>query len=89
MTRCNRCKDPLEYEWYQDHMDKWHLGIKLDVNNYRIHKCNEKIVESKCKYPARQGWIKFTCICGCLTWLSKKHFSDKELNLTCNECRYA
>jgi hypothetical protein len=89
MTLCNRCQDRTEYEWYEDHLGKWKLGIKLDVNNYRQHKCiqeNPRETEKNIRFPDRKGWIEFTCICGSKVKLSKKHFSPKEI-LRCNECR--
>ena len=42
LTRCNKCEDQTEYELYQDNMEHWRIGIKLDVNVYREHVCIKK-----------------------------------------------
>lgn len=89
MTKCNRCNDQQEYEWYEDQYGKWKLGIKLDVNNYRQHRCiqeKSQEPEKNVKFPDRRGWIKFICeACGETVMKSKKHFSTKEPNL-CGDC---
>ena len=82
MPQCNRCTDKTEYEWYEDFQGKWKLGIKLDINNYRQHKCtpkNDVIIPNN-----KRNWIKFNCIlCGKETRQNLKLI--KTLNY-CLEC---
>lgn len=43
MVQCEKCRDPFEnYEWFQDKMENWKLGIKIDENLYREHVCIKK-----------------------------------------------
>lgn len=40
MPKCEKCTDPYtEYQWFQDRMENWKLGIKIDENMYREHVC--------------------------------------------------
>ena len=81
MPTCNRCEDPTNYEWYQDHMERWHLGTKLDVNSYRSHIC---ITQEKT--GNKRNWVKFSCIrCGSMTKQNMKLNKSKTINL-CYEC---
>ena len=78
MTSCKFCNaDNLE--WYQDHLEKWRLGIKIDINNYRKHECIQE------KPKNGRNWIKFLCKCGCPVRQNLKLVKTKELNL-CLEC---
>lgn len=86
MVNCKFCNQD-NLEWYQDFKEKWVLGIKLDVNTFRQHECKTKRQTTQdLRFENRKGWIKFKCICDSEVWLSKKHYTDKEL-LRCNECK--
>lgn len=83
MATCKFCNQS-DLEWYQDAQDKWRLGIKLDINNFRQHKCsppqNEKNNNNK------RNCVVFNCKkCGKETRQNVKLVKTKELNL-CLEC---
>ena len=83
MVICKFCNQD-NLEWYQDQQDKWKLGIKLDINNFRPHKCsppqNDKTSNN------RRNWVDFKCEkCGCRTKQNVKLYQSKELNL-CYDC---
>lgn len=59
MPTCKFCNQE-NLDWYEDFRGKWKLGIKIDINNYRPHKCNIQKEESSNK----RNWIIFTCL-GC------------------------
>ena len=42
LVRCNKCEDQTEYELYQDNMEHWRIGLKLDINVYKEHICPKK-----------------------------------------------
>ena len=79
MPACKFCnQDGLE--WYQI-QDKWKLGIKIDINNYRQHVCLTQE-----KTGNKRNWIEFSCIrCGNPTRQNVKSYKPKELNL-CYDC---
>ena len=84
MTQCNRCQDKTDYEWYEDFQGKWKLGIKLDINNFRPHKCsplqNEKTSSNK------RNWVDFICEkCGLDVKQNVKLLKSKSINL-CLSC---
>lgn len=56
MPTCKFCNQD-NLDWYEDHLGKWKLGIKLDINNYRQHKCSPIKEEPSNK----RNWIKFNC----------------------------
>jgi len=83
MATCKFCNQD-NLEWYQDSQDKWKLGLKLDINNYRPHKCNppqnDKITSNK------RNWVVFECEkCYTKTYQNLKLIKTKELNL-CLDC---
>ena len=83
MPQCNRCEDKTEYEWFENFQGKWKLGIKLDINNYRPHKC---IPKNDIQQGNKRNWIKFICEkCKRETRRNVK-LDNKDLNL-CVECR--
>ena len=81
MPTCKFCnQDGLE--WYQDSQEKWKLGIKIDINNFRKHVCNtkEEIPNNK------RNWIEFICEkCGNRTKQNVKSYKPKTINL-CYDC---
>ena len=80
MTACKFCSQD-NLEWYQDSQEKWKLGIKLDINNYRPHRCTTQE-----KTPNKRNWVKFSCIrCGCLVKQNIKLIKSKTINL-CSDC---
>lgn len=88
MPQCNRCQDKTELEWYQDYQEKWHLGIKLDINSFRIHKClTQEKTNQSIRFPDRKGWIKFICECGSEVRQNKKHFISFKSLLLCMDCK--
>ena len=78
MATCKFCnQDGLE--WYQGNDEKWKLGIKLDINNFRIHICGKEE-----KTNNKRNWIIFNCErCGNETRQNVKLYQS--LNL-CVEC---
>lgn len=83
MPVCKFCnQDGLE--WYQDSQEKWKLGIKLDINNFRKHICKTSS-DPQIKNNKR-NWISFTCIeCGLNVKQNVKLIKSKTLNL-CMDC---
>ena len=81
MANCKFCnQDGLE--WYQDSQEKWKLGIKLDINNFRQHRCSTP--QTPEKPNNKRNWISFTCEkCGSKVKQNIKLI--KTLNL-CVEC---
>ena len=59
MTLCNRCNDKTELEWFEDFQGKWKLGIKLDINNYRPHKCVPQ--NDMPQQNNKRNWSNFIC----------------------------
>lgn len=79
MPQCNRCDDLTEYEWFENFQGKWRLGTKLDINNYRPHKCVQND-----KPNNKRNWVKFNCKkCGCETRQNLKLLKDLNLCLEC------
>lgn len=85
--KCKFCNDQTEYDWYEDNMGKWRLGIKLDINNYRPHQCvKQDSPKYDVRFPQRRGFFDIICeVCGKETRLSRKHYSEK--NTRCTECQ--
>ena len=83
MPICKFCNhDGLE--WYQDSQEKWKLGTKLDINNYRQHRC--KSPQEKEKPNNKRNWIEFNCKkCGNYTRQNVKLIKSKTINL-CLDC---
>ena len=81
MPQCNRCDDKQDYEWYQDFQDRWKLGIKIDINNYKQHICRKKESNNK------RNWIEFECKCGNKVRQNTKLIKSQEI-LRCSECEY-
>ena len=80
MPGCKFCNQD-NLEWYQDSQDKWKLGIKIDINNFRKHIC--KTVETS---NNKRNWIEFTCEkCGNRTKQNVKLVKSKSINL-CYDC---
>ena len=80
MVVCKFCNQE-NLEWYQDSQDKWKLGIKLDINNFKPHKCSTPQKEEKSN---KRNWIKFNCEkCGSETRQNLKLM--KSINL-CIDC---
>lgn len=82
MASCKFCNQD-NLEWYQDSHDKWHLGLKLDINNYRPHKCsppqNDKTTSN------RRNWVSFVCeICDSMVKQNLKLLQKS--NNKCLEC---
>jgi hypothetical protein len=81
MPACKFCNQD-NLEWYQDHQDKWKLGIKIDINNYRKHICKTKEETPNNK----RNWIEFICEkCGNKTRQNVKLIKPKTINL-CYDC---
>ena len=79
--QCKFCNQD-NLEWYQDHQDKWKLGIKLDINNFRPHKCNTQKETSN----NTRNWTDFECVnCHNKIYQNLKLFKSKTINL-CIEC---
>lgn len=80
MSSCKFCnQDGLE--WFQENDEKWKLGIKLDINNFRKHIC---ITQEKT--GNKWNWVKFSCIkCGNPTRQNIKLLISKTINI-CYEC---
>lgn len=86
MVQCKFCSDKTEYDWFQDQQDRWHIGIKLDINNYRPHKCSQNSDSQKCETNNKRNWSNFICEkCESKTRQNIKLIKPKELNL-CLEC---
>lgn len=84
MTLCNRCTDKTEYSWYEDFQGNWKLGILLDVNNYRPHKCIPQ--NDTPQGNNKRNWVVFICeSCGMKTRQNIKLINHKSLNY-CIEC---
>jgi len=82
MPTCKFCNQD-NLEWYQDQQDKWHLGLKLDINNYRPHKCSPP--QTKEVDNNKRNWVDFECEkCGCIVKQNLKLVKSKELNLCCD-----
>jgi hypothetical protein len=82
MPQCNRCNDKTDYEWFQDFQDRWKLGIKLDINNFRPHNC----IPQNDTPNNKRNWISFICEkCGEKIKQNIKLVKSKELKL-CIEC---
>lgn len=80
MPACKFCNQD-NLEWYQDAQEKWKLGIKLDINNFRPHRC---ILQNETNN--KRNWIEFTCEkCGNQIKQNVKLYQSKTLNL-CYEC---
>ena len=83
MPACKFCNEP-NLEWYQGNDEKWKLGIKLDINNYRQHRC--KSTQEQEKPNNKRNWIKFTCTkCGNPTRQNIKLHKPKTINV-CYDC---
>lgn len=81
MPSCKFCNEQ-NLEWYEDHLGKWKLGIKIDINNFRQHKCSIPQNESNNK----RNWVVFECEkCGSRTKQNVKLIKSKSLNL-CLDC---
>ena len=85
MPTCKFCnQDGLE--WYQDSQEKWKLGVKLDINNYRPHKCMVQLPVNGTTTSNKRNWIYFTCTkCGNKTRQNVKTYKSKTINL-CYDC---
>ena len=83
MVNCKFCNEQ-NLEWYQRIDEKWKLGIKLDINNFRQHRCSPpQTQESKSN---KRNWVDFICEkCHSKTKQNVKIIKPKELNL-CLEC---
>lgn len=80
MPNCKFCNEQ-NLEWYQDAQEKWKLGIKLDINNFRQHKCSIPQNETNNK----RNWITFNCErCGCRTKQNLKLIKTLNLCLSCS-----
>ena len=80
MPTCKFCNEG-NLEWYQGIDEKWKLGIKLDINNFRKHIC---ITQEKT--GNKRNWIEFSCTrCRCMIRQNVKLTKPKELNL-CYDC---
>lgn len=82
MPTCKFCNQE-GLEWYQDAQERWKLGIKIDINNFRKHICKtkEEIPNNK------RNWVVFECEkCYCETRQNIKLIKSKSLNL-CYECQ--
>lgn len=81
MPTCKFCNQE-NLEWYEDHLGKWRLGIKIDINNFRKHTCSPIKEESSNK----RNWIKFNCEnCKKETRQNVKLYKSKTINL-CYDC---
>ena len=84
MPQCKFCDDKTELEWFEDHTGRWRLGIKLDINNYRPHKCivkNDNIIVNN-----KRNWVDFICeICKNNIKQNVKIYKSKTINI-CIEC---
>ena len=80
MTACKFCNEQ-NLEWYQDSQEKWKLGTKLDINNYRKHICLTQEKTSN-----KRNFIKFSCTrCGNIIKQNAKLYKSKTINL-CYDC---
>ena len=83
MVICKFCNQD-NLEWYQDQQDKWKLGIKLDINNFRPHKCSPPQTEKN--NNNKRNWVDFECVnCHNKILQNLKLFKSKTINL-CIEC---
>ena len=55
MVSCKFCNQE-NLDWCEL-QGRWKLGIKIDINNFRTHKCSPKKEELNNK----RNWISFTC----------------------------
>ena len=84
MATCKFCNQE-GLDWYQDSQEKWKLGIKLDINNYRQHKCNTK--EPDKKICNARNWITIDCKkCGYYGKQNVKLHKSLNLSTGCNCC---
>lgn len=83
MVNCKFCNQD-NLEWYQDSQEKWRLGIKIDVNSYKQHRCSPP--QTKEITNNKRNWVVFNCEkCGNETRQNIKLLKPKELNL-CYDC---
>lgn len=83
MPTCKFCNQE-NLEWYEDFQGKWKLGIKIDINNFRVHICTPKN-DPQIKNNKR-NWIIFICEnCKKETRQNVKLYKSKTINL-CYEC---
>ena len=83
MVSCKFCNEQ-NLEWYQLSNEKWKLGIKIDINNFRLHMCSPKKEESN----NSRNWVSFICEkCGNYTKQNIKLIKSTTLNycLDCNK----
>ena len=60
MPTCKFCNQE-NLDWYEDHLGKWRLGIKIDINNFRQHKCQVPPLVTSVTNSNKRNWIKFNC----------------------------
>ena len=78
MANCKFCNQE-NLECYQDAQEKWKLGTKLDINNYRPHKCSPQEESNK------RNWITINCEkCGRISKQNVKLMKSLNLNIGCN-----
>jgi hypothetical protein len=57
MPTCKFCNQE-NLDWYEN-QGRWKLGIKIDINNFRPHKCSPPQDDKNTNN--KRNWVAFTC----------------------------
>lgn len=83
MAICKFCNQD-NLEWYQTADEKWKLGIKLDINNFRQHRCSPPQTQEKPNN--KRNWVVFECEkCGSETRQNVKLIKTLNLCISCEK----